>query len=170
MPLSSPGGQPMAIRTRAAEGVPLRERDCRASGCLLVFYLCRRCDRGQRYCGPACRARARIQQFRAANARHQRSEAGCEDHRERQQRYRQRKRAKEHSTKCLADPVVTYQSSHSPDSGSCCQSDSSPDCPPQSKAQLPRPRCRVLPPLRCLRCRRPGYLSDSILRCRPFRF
>ncbi len=157
----------MAIRTRAGEGVLLRERVC--SGCQFVFYLCKRCDRGQRYCSAVCRALARTQQFRAANARHQRSAEGRQDHRERQRSYRERKRANEQAPECPADPNVTYQSSHSLDSGSCCQSDSSPHGPPQSKTHLPRPRCRVVPQLRCLRCRRPGYLADSTSPWRQFR-
>jgi hypothetical protein len=55
-----------------------------------VFYLCRPCDRGQRYCSERCREKSRRQQRRAANRRHQRSDEGRLDHRDRQREYRLR--------------------------------------------------------------------------------
>ena len=55
-----------------------------------MFYVCRRCDRGQRYCSERCRGKARREQRRAANRRHQRSEEGRLDHRDRQRAYRRR--------------------------------------------------------------------------------
>lgn len=71
----------------AGEGA-LRQRVCRGSGCRAVFWLCRYCDRGQRYCSPGCRAQARLQQHRSANCRHQSSPEGRLDHRDRQREYR----------------------------------------------------------------------------------
>jgi hypothetical protein len=72
------------------EQVPLRQRLCRAEVCGAVFYVCRSCDRGQRYCSERCREKARREQRRAANRRHQRSEEGRLDHRDRQREYRRR--------------------------------------------------------------------------------
>lgn len=60
----------------------------------MVFYVCRPCDRGQRYCSDRCREKARREQRRAANGRHQRSEEGRLDHRDRQRSYRQRQAAR----------------------------------------------------------------------------
>lgn len=68
----------------------LRQRVCRGSGCHAVFWICRHCDRGQCYCGPACRDLARLEQRRRANCRHQRSPEGRLDHRDRQREYRRR--------------------------------------------------------------------------------
>jgi hypothetical protein len=73
-----------------AEQVPFRQRLCRGQWCGAVFYVCRSCDRGQRYCSERCRCKARREQRRAANRRHQRSEAGRLDHRDRQREYRLR--------------------------------------------------------------------------------
>lgn len=72
------------------EEVLLRQRQCRSEPCGAVFYLCRPCDRGQRYCSARCRERSRRQQRRAANRRHQRSDEGRLDHRDRQREYRLR--------------------------------------------------------------------------------
>ena len=72
--------------------VVLRQRVCRGSDCQALFWICRRCDRGQRYCSSACQVQARRQQCRRANRRHQRSPEGRQDHRDRQQEYRRRRR------------------------------------------------------------------------------
>lgn len=55
--------------------------------------MCRSCNRGQRYCCERCREKARRQQRREANRRHQRTEWGRLDHRDRQRAYRRRKAA-----------------------------------------------------------------------------
>lgn len=68
----------------------LRQRICQRNECHAVFWICRHCDRGQRYCSSGCRAEARLQQHRSANRRYQRSPEGRLDHRERQQEYRRR--------------------------------------------------------------------------------
>jgi hypothetical protein len=73
-----------------SEQVLFRQRLCRGPGCGAVFYVCRPCDRGQRYCSERCRAKGRREQRRAANRRHQRSEEGRLDHRDRQREYRRR--------------------------------------------------------------------------------
>lgn len=60
----------------------------------MVFYLCRHCDRGQRYCSSRCRKKARRLQRREANRRHQHSPEGRLDHRDRQRAYRRRLKAR----------------------------------------------------------------------------
>jgi len=72
------------------EQIPLRQRLCRGQECGAVFYVCRSCDRGQRYCSERCRDKTRRQQRRAANRRHQLSAEGRLDHRDRQREYRRR--------------------------------------------------------------------------------
>lgn len=74
----------------SASQVPLLLRLCRGEACRSAFFVCRRCDRGQRYCGERCRQKARREQRRAANRRHQRSPEGRLDHRDRQREYRRR--------------------------------------------------------------------------------
>jgi len=69
----------------------LRQRFCRFSACGKVFWICRHCDRGQRYCSPLCRQQAYRQQRRRANRRHQQSTEGRLDHRDRQREYRRRR-------------------------------------------------------------------------------
>jgi len=70
--------------------VVLRPRVCRSQGCQATFWICSHCDRGQRYCSPACRTEARRRQHRDANRRHQGSLEGRLDHRDRQRAYRRR--------------------------------------------------------------------------------
>jgi hypothetical protein len=72
----------------AAVRVILRLRVCLR--CQVLFCICRHCDRGQRYCSAACRAWAGREQRRQANRRHQQSDAGRQDHRDRQRIYRKR--------------------------------------------------------------------------------
>lgn len=71
-------------------GIILRQRVCCTDDCGAVFYICRSCDRGHRYCSERCRQRTRRQQLRQANHKHQQSIEGRLDHRDHQQAYRQR--------------------------------------------------------------------------------
>jgi len=137
------------------ECVVLLELHCRAPDCQGKFLICTHCYRGQCYCGPHCRTRARAQQLRAANARHQRSEPGRLDHNERQRAYRERLRARRATT------PVTYPSSLAPDSAPSCGHDDPSPLPPHSPAPRTtcRPRTRALPPLRCCICGRPGFTA-----------
>ena len=50
--------------------------------------VCRRCDRGQRYCTKRCRQDARRDTTRRARAKHRRSEEGRLDHRDAERRRR----------------------------------------------------------------------------------
>jgi hypothetical protein len=68
----------------------LRQRACVAPDCQAIFFICAHCDRGHRYCSATCREHNRRGQQRRANSRHQRSEEGRLDHRDRQREYRQR--------------------------------------------------------------------------------
>jgi hypothetical protein len=64
---------------------------CRAAGCGGLFFICRSCYRGQAYCSPRCRERARREQRRRANRKHQMSWEGRLDHCARQAAYRRRR-------------------------------------------------------------------------------
>jgi hypothetical protein len=50
----------------------------------MVFYICRSCDRGQRYYDDVCRQRARLAQRRKANREYQTRQAAKLDHADRQ--------------------------------------------------------------------------------------
>ena len=67
------------------------QRFCREPACGEAFWICRSCDRGQRYCSDRCRLKARRRQRREANLRHQKSPEGRLDHRDRQRAYRLRR-------------------------------------------------------------------------------
>ena len=69
---------------------PLRWRFCRAADCGALFFVCKHCDRGQRYCSDRCRNEGRRKQRREASSRYQRSETGRSRHLLRQRAYRQR--------------------------------------------------------------------------------
>lgn len=84
-----------------ATEVILHPRVCR---CGTTFYICRPCDRGQRYCSGHCRQKARREQRREANRRYQQSLEGRLDHRDRQRVYRQRRRSREESVTDQASP------------------------------------------------------------------
>jgi hypothetical protein len=116
----------------AAHGeVVLRLRVCFGSDCRATFFVCPRCDRGQRYCSLHCREQARLHQRRCANRRHQQSPEGRLDHRDRQRKYRRRR----------AQARVTDQGSLliiSPSSSGCGPIDAIPvDVPSKSGDTLP---------------------------------
>ena len=69
----------------------LRQRFCRWRECGAIFWICRSHDRGHCYCSERCRQKARREQRRAANLRHQQTPEGRLDHRDRQRAYRRRK-------------------------------------------------------------------------------
>ncbi len=126
---------------------PLRfyERRCHAPGCGVLFFICRSCYRGQRYCSGPCRQTARREQRRAANRRHQQSDEGRLDHRDRQRAYRQRRIAR-----------VTDQGSASPlHSGSIA---------PQSDPAGPNARHVARRRACCVVCGRRGRLIEMFKR------
>jgi len=140
------------------EPVPLYERTCRAPGCHEVFYLCKRCDRGQRYCSSHCRALARRLRHRIASARYQHTPLGRLGHADCQHAYRERIRAR--SNQKVTDPSSTFL-----DSRSSCGCDDArplphPHSTPRSQTRTPHPRNRIASCLRCLVCRRFGYVPQ----------
>ena len=121
--------RPLTLRSGAAGGVIAgrlwRTLRCRGAGCGTVFHLCGSCWRGQAYCGARCRATAQRDQRRHATARHQRSEEGRLDHRDRQRAYRAR---------CRRRGVTDAPSPRPPRSTTIA--------PPRTSAGI-RPVCRV---------------------------
>ena len=91
----------------------LRRRICRGVGCGAVFWICRHCDRGHRYCSDGCRQKTARQQGRDANRRHQQSQEGRLDHRDRQRDYRERRRRRvtDHTSAAPSgsDSIVTAE-------------------------------------------------------------
>ena len=82
--------------------------------CKEVVFVCRTCDRGNRYCSEECRGAARAASLRNAARRYQRTESGRQKNAERQRRWRQRqmeKRLKPSATSVdsLADPITHQQ-------------------------------------------------------------
>jgi hypothetical protein len=139
--------------------IPLRERVCQFADCHKIFYVCRSCDHGRRYCSPLCRASARNLQHRAASARYQRTLFGACNHAKRQQAYRQRQRAR----RALPENKVTAPCFPADDSASSCKSEvpqpaSQPPIPPPAGAPTSHPRQVSPGGLRCQFCHRPGYL------------
>lgn len=63
--------------------------------CRVQVVLCSRCDRGNRYCGRACRHQAREDARRQTAQRYQRSWGGRIAHAQRSRRWRQRRAARE---------------------------------------------------------------------------
>ena len=75
--------------------------------CRQQVVLCRRCDRGQLYCGSACSKANRSQRQREARRRYANTRAGRHNNAERQRRFRQRQ-----GDRCTPIPkIVTVQGS-----------------------------------------------------------
>jgi hypothetical protein len=74
-----------------ASEVPFRQLFCRSATCGVMFFICRRCYRGQAYCSDSCRHTMRRQQRRKANRRYQQDLEIRLDHRDRQREYRKRR-------------------------------------------------------------------------------
>jgi hypothetical protein len=70
---------------------PLRWRFCRAADCGALFFVCKHCDRGQRYCSEGCRNEGRRKSRSEASSRYQRSESGRIRHLLRQRAYRHKR-------------------------------------------------------------------------------
>jgi hypothetical protein len=139
---------------------------CDRADCRQVFFLCRRCDRGDRYCSQRCAYRARHATLRAAGRRYQHSRPGRRQHAARQARYRGRRAARE---------KVTHQTSHAPVS---CGMVAPPAALTVTRAaeqeesidaDAANARRRVR--LRCARCGRPGRWArhTTLAHCRPRR-
>lgn len=112
-----------------------RQRVCHFSPCGAVFYLCRHCDRGQRYCSPRCREKALRLQRRQANRRHQQDPDGRADHRDRQREYRRRLKARVTDKSSLrASPCVNLTV---PPASEPVEAMPAPDPRPSSGAAIP---------------------------------
>lgn len=70
--------------------IELREIECQGAECSRVFLLCRKDDRGQRYCSKWCRRRAREESVHRARLSYARKDKGRENNRQRQRRFRAR--------------------------------------------------------------------------------
>ncbi len=135
---------------------------CARGDCRQVFFLCRVCDRGDRYCSRACAHRARRATVHAAGRRYQRSWRGRVHHAALQARYRSR-----------AENVTHQTSPASRDSGIVA----SPVAPPlipagdQEDADADAPSPKRPPRPRCARCGRAGrwvrHVTLAHLRPRP---
>ncbi len=79
--------------------VELRFRKC--GRCQGGFVICRRCDRGHRYCSGECSAAARQETNRAAQRRYRMSDEGREDHRDHERKRRARRRVGDHGIESL---------------------------------------------------------------------
>jgi hypothetical protein len=119
---------------------------CAGADCRQVFFLCRRCDRGDRYCSRPCANRARHAARQAASRRYQHSRRGRLHHAARQARYRAQRQKVTHPTS--HDPagcgIVTPPSPTEPDGEEAADADPLAFVPPSGQA------------LRCARCGRPG--------------
>lgn len=73
--------------------------------CGLRVMVCRKCDRGQVYCGEACRSAARRESQRASARKYARTEAGRRGAARRQRDARHRRRTRE------SEPTVTHHGS-----------------------------------------------------------
>jgi hypothetical protein len=124
-------------------GKVFRQCVCQFPPCGAVFYLCRHCDRGQRYCSLRCRQKSRRLQRREANRRYHQS-LGLEgrlDHRQRQREYRQRLKAR-----------VTDQSSLG--TSSCANLTVPPACEPGEATPALHPPSRRAAEVVCQICGR----------------
>jgi len=120
---------------------------CAGADCRQVFFLCRHCDRGDRYCSRPCARRARHAARQAASGRYQHSRRGRLQHAARQARYRARREK------------VTHPTSHGPAASGIV----TPPSPPAPRARdgeeaADADAIVLVPPgrLRCARCGRPG--------------
>ncbi len=106
--------------------------------------ICRKCDRGNIYCGPVCAVLARIKSLRLAGARYQATLNGKHHHAARQARYRLRHQKK-----------VTHHGSPAPAAGDLlvpvAMAAVRDDVPAAAGLRSPEPHChwcgRGCPPL-----------------------
>ncbi len=140
---------------------------CARAECRQVFFLCRHCDRGDRYCSRSCAERARGASLHAAGRRYQHSRRGRLHHAARQARYRGGRGAPREK--------VTPQTSHAPrpcgivtpPSALTVTRAAGQEDPVDADAADTRAPVR----LQCARCGRPGRLVRhtrlALLRPRP---
>ncbi len=146
----------------SAAAVVLVSRRCRASACGQQPWVCRSCYRGQAYCSAECRAQSRCEQRRRANRRHQCSEAGRLDHRDRQRTYRRRRRA----AACVTDQgsAVAADSASIAASVVVVAQRQRPSGPVEVRHGPRGGWSRVRSPLCCVRCGRVGRFMEAFAR------
>jgi len=74
--------------------------------------ICRRCDRGNLYCGKKCLQPSRQASFRTASKRYQNSKKGKQNHAKRQHFYRQRLKKVTHHGSKLSPPSDLLSAEH----------------------------------------------------------
>jgi len=78
----------------------------RCGMCGSEVIICRRCDRGHRYCSQECSGEARRASLRRAGAKYRKTERGRTNHKVRQQRYLERQSERvTHQGSLFAEPV-----------------------------------------------------------------
>jgi hypothetical protein len=125
---------------------------CVRPDCRHVFYLCRVCDRGDRYCSRAYAQRARRATLHDAGRRYQHRWRGRLHHAARQARYRARHETVTHQTSPSVTPSgIVLVPPASPSSGGQEDTDD---------AEVDR----AIPPAgpRCTRCGRPGRFLRQV--------
>jgi hypothetical protein len=145
MPVASAPSRPAAARPIKDSGESLRFVVCARPSCGLVFFLCRHCDHGRRYCGAACVRGARRASLDGARRRYQASPEGRRRHADRQRRYRERLRQA---------ASVTY---HPPSPRPPGVARSSPSAVPT--AEMPRGPVRAWRTAQAVVCARCGRLG-----------
>jgi hypothetical protein len=143
----------------------LRFVACARPTCGQVFFLCADCDRGHRYCSPACAVAARRASVLAAGRRYQASLDGRLAHAERQRRYRERRREKvTHHRR--GDPGAAAKV-RAPPATSAMEAPASPggEVPTDVVFDVRRPGAC------CARCGRPGRFvrHETLARAGPLR-
>jgi len=117
---------------------------CAGADCRQVFFLCRRCDRGDRYCSRPCAHRARHTARQAASHRYQHSRRGRLHHAARQARYRARREK------------VTHPTSHGPTGSGIVTPPAPTERAGEEAADADPAVFAPSGPLRCARCGRRG--------------
>ena len=110
-------GRERAISGEASQGVALIDTVGRlflCARCREQVVLCRRCDRGQRYCGQECSDATRQDRQRAAGQRYQRSSAGRAKHAERSRRWRLSQTEQQSEPSIDSSATVTHHGSPEP--------------------------------------------------------
>ncbi|MCH9685168.1 MAG: hypothetical protein K0V04_27270, partial [Deltaproteobacteria bacterium] len=87
----------------------LRYVVCHRRECSQLFFICRCCDCGHRYCGRKGSRLMREASLRRARRRHRDSPEGRDDHRDRQREYRRRRAARvvDHGANNLPSAVLS---------------------------------------------------------------
>ena len=149
----------------------------RCARCKELFVLCTSCFRGQAYCSPTCRVTSALEQHRIVNARHQESDDGRLDHRDRMRAHRKRQYEARAQQPARAIDVAIAGGSVT-DSAST-KLDSSVECPPRLPVIARRSlyassyiefvvddNAPARPAAKLLQCRMCGVLGTHIVRRR----